>query len=319
MPTTISRPRPGTALISIVAAFLVPPYFAIAQEREPDPAFQPHVSAPTHAFGQGTTVMIDAGHHNFFTKDGLYKPFAAVLEADGYKVESYKGTFTTAALGNADVLVISNALNQYNIDHRTLPVLSAFTDSEIEAVVNFVASGGGLFLIVDQMPYPGAASTLAARFGIDLANASIGELNGNRLRPPPTLFKKSEGRVGDHAITRGRNNEEAIEQVASFSGTGFPVTGTAVSLIHFGQNAVLLFPNAERQFDENTARASVPGWSQGVAIEHGNGRVVIFGEAAMFTSQLSRGDNPPRGLRYPGAEENEQLLVNIVRWLSFDL
>ena len=67
-----------------------------------------------------------------------------------------------------------------------------------------------------------------------------------------------------------------------------------------------------------TSRARIPGWSQGVAISHGNGRVVIFGEAAMFTSQRS-GNSPPAGMTSAEATDNQQLLLNIVRWLSFDL
>ena len=45
-------------------------------------------------------------------------------------------------------------------------------------------------------------------------------------------------------------------------------------------------------------------------MEFGKGRVVICGEAAMFTSQM--GD---AGMNYPGTD-NKQLLLNIAHWLS---
>ena len=45
-------------------------------------------------------------------------------------------------------------------------------------------------------------------------------------------------------------------------------------------------------------------------MEFGKGRVVICGEAAMFTSQ-----NGDPGMNYPGTD-NKQLLLNIAHWLT---
>ena len=315
MPTSIH----GRAAILIVlgVALLGTSYLAMAQQVA-DPAYRPQISAPMYAAGQGALVVMDAGHNNFHTKDGLYQPFAALLEADGHNVQSREGLFTSASLASVDVLVIANALNEINVGNRALPTPPAFTEVEVDEIVEFVASGGGLFLIADQMPFPGAASTLAARFSIGLINGSINELDENNERNTgATVFKVSDGRIGDHAITRGRNPEESVNQVVTFNGSGFPATGDAVSLIHFGENTLNLFPSVARGF-ENAPRAMAPGWSQGVAIEHGDGRVVIFGEAAMFSSQQA-GDSPPIGLTSPEGLDNEQLLLNIVRWLSFDL
>jgi hypothetical protein len=168
------------------------------------------------------------------------------------------------------------------------------------------------------MPFPGASAALAARFSVELANGVIGELDAqNQPVIGPVTFTASNGTIGDHPITRGRSADERVAQVMSFTGTGFPVTGAATSLIHYGDNGLVIFPSVARQFD-NAARAIVPGWSQGVAIEHGQGRVVIFGEAAMFSSQQA-GTRPPIGLTSPDAQDNQQLLLNIVHWLARDL
>jgi hypothetical protein len=168
------------------------------------------------------------------------------------------------------------------------------------------------------MPFPGAAHALAARFSLELPNDVVGETDAQG-KPVigPTTFTKSGGGISDHAITRGRNAAEAIDRVMSFSGSAFPVTGKAVSLIQYGDKGVVLFPTVAREF-ENVSRALAPGWSQGVAIEHGMGRVVIFGEAAMFSSQQA-GSAAPIGLTSPEAEDNQQLVLNIVRWLAADL
>ena len=55
-----------------------------------------------------------------------------------------------------------------------------------------------------------------------------------------------------------------------------------------------------------------------MAIEFGDGRVVIFGEAAMFTSQVNA-ENSRIGMTYSQAEDNQQLVLNIVHWLSYSL
>ena len=282
-----------------------------------EPNFRPaKIAAPMHALGAGPAVLVDAGHNNFHVSDGLYQPFAAVLEADGYTVKANRGVFSAATLSGAKVLVIATA--QHVAGNRQLPAPSAFKDAELDALVAFVAAGGGLFVIVDQMPYPGAASELAARFSLELPNDVVGVAGGDG-KPVigPTIFRRAAGGIGDHAITRGRNAAEAIDQIMSFSGSAFPLTSNAVSLLHYGADGVVLFPTVAREFD-TAARATAAGWSQGAALEHGQGRVVLFAEAAMFSSQQTA-TTAPIGLVSAEAEDNQQLLLNIVRWLAADL
>ena len=47
----------------------------------------------------------------------------------------------------------------------------------------------------------------------------------------------------------------------------------------------------------------------------GRGRVAVFGEAAMFSAQLA-GPKQPMGMNAPQAEQNHQLLLNVMHWLS---
>jgi hypothetical protein len=46
----------------------------------------------------------------------------------------------------------------------------------------------------------------------------------------------------------------------------------------------------------------------------GSGRAAFFGEAAMFSAQLS--DGQPMGMNAPMAEQNFQLALNVMHWLS---
>jgi hypothetical protein len=44
--------------------------------------------------------------------------------------------------------------------------------------------------------------------------------------------------------------------------------------------------------------------------------VAVFGEAAMFTAQVSGANRRPMGMNDPGAPENAQFLLNVLHWLT---
>ncbi|MHC4507963.1 MAG: hypothetical protein ACYTAO_03255 [Planctomycetota bacterium] len=47
-----------------------------------------------------------------------------------------------------------------------------------------------------------------------------------------------------------------------------------------------------------------------------NGRVAVFGEAAMFSAQLAGPKQRPMGMNASDAEQNHQLLLNVMHWLT---
>jgi len=124
---------------------------------------------------RGVTVLIDETHNNFHTKEGRYKPFSLLLENDGYTVNSIAPEMDFNATLTANphaVLLIANPLNASNNipDSKgkvtwSDPIRSAFTNDEIDGLVNWVKAGGSLMLIADHYPFPGAVNTLAQRFG----------------------------------------------------------------------------------------------------------------------------------------------------------
>jgi hypothetical protein len=62
----------------------------------------------------------------------------------------------------------------------------------------------------------------------------------------------------------------------------------------------------------------VAGWYQEAVLRRGEGRVAVFGEAAMFTSQRSGPEARPVGMSAPVAGQNERFLLNLVHWLTVD-
>ena len=68
------------------------------------------------------------------------------------------------------------------------------------------------------------------------------------------------------------------------------------------------------QVPENAA-ISAAGRAQGIAFDVGKGRVVVLGEAAMLSAQMTGTGGSKFGMNRPGID-NRQLALNIVHWLS---
>jgi hypothetical protein len=51
-------------------------------------------------------------------------------------------------------------------------------------------------------------------------------------------------------------------------------------------------------------------------MKYGKGRLVMFGEAAMFTAQFAGPARSGVGMNSDYADENYKLLLNIIHWLE---
>ncbi len=284
----------------------------ITAQQVPDKSYKPKIEHPMYPPGAGSLVLIDQGHQNFHTKDGNYWAFAHLLERDGYRIAAHEGSFTAASLSKGKILVISNALNEQNIGKWYLPTPSAFSSEEIRVIKNWVAQGGSLFLIADHMPMAGAAEALAAAFEFKFTN---GFVFNTRSNSGTAYFKKEDGTLGTSILTEGRKPTERIKEVVSFTGQGFQIPSKAKSVLNFGDAYVNLLPDTAWVF-KDIPRNPVKGWSQGAFMNYGKGRLVMWGEAAMFTAQLAGKNQRKFGMSLEIAKENYQLLLNIIHWLD---
>ena len=93
--------------------------------------------------------------------------------------------------------------------------------------------------------------------------------------------------------------------------------GVAVEpLMLFDEGSVSILTETAGELGDDLPRQPIVGWFQGVVLWHGDGRVAISGEAAMFSAQLSGPNQNPMGMNHPAAAENAQFLLNVVHWLS---
>lgn len=277
-----------------------------------DSTYNPVILNPVYKAGKGPIIFIDEGHFNLNNINGRYKPFANLLEKDGYRVMEYKSEFKKAELTKGKILVISNALNE-RAENWVIPNPSAFTKSEIEEIRQWVAEGGNLFLIADHMPMGDASKDLALVFGFEFSNGFVFESLQAR---GPIIFKLKEKTLVESIITKGRDSKENVAVIATFTGQAIKLPKDATSILTFGKNYINYLPDTSWVFNDKTPAFNVEGWSQGAFKNYGKGKVIVFGEAAMFTAQLSGPKFLKVGMNCELAPDNYKLLLNIIHWLD---
>lgn len=288
-------------------------------QQVPDFDFDPEITTPAYPLHDGPVVVVDEAHHNFHTIATRYHAFAKVLTLDGYVVRAGRQAFTSEGLSGVRILVIANVLHASNEKQWSKPTPSAFTKDEIDAVNQWVKNGGSLFLIADHMPFPGANRALAASFGFTFyngfANDTISGLFPGAKKELDT-FRKSDKTLVSREITNNSAPGRSVDHIATFTGQGFEIPQKAVSLLTFNDHYQVLLPDTAWKFSQATPRMPIKGFSQGAVLQYGKGRVAVFGEAAMFSSQLKGPDKIPFGLRSPDADQNLAFLRNIIDWLD---
>ncbi|MBV9881108.1 MAG: DUF4350 domain-containing protein [Gemmatirosa sp.] len=286
-----------------------------------DSAYVPAVRGPAaFPLGRGPRVVIDEAHRNFHTASGRYRPFAHLLEADGFRVDAGRAPFDSATLAATRVLVIANAVgagHERNTDWA-LPAVSAFTPDEIAAVGAWVRRGGALLLIADHMPFAGDAAALAEPLGIHFLNgfALVGDADPE-TGDYPIVFRRRDGSLGAHRVTAGRTPRDRVDSIVSFTGSAFRVTAPAATpLMTLPAATRVHLPRVAWQFSDSTAELSGDGLLQGAVLSVGRGRVAVFGEAAMFTAQRKGIARAPMGMNAPAAAQNARFVLNVMRWLA---
>jgi len=286
----------------------------------PDKSYKPVIANPAYQQGSGPLVCLDEAHNNFHTLNGRFWAFGELLRRDGYVVKANKKKFTVDILEECHIMVIANAqLELEGWGSYPHPTPSGFTDEEITAVQAWVQKGGSLLLIADHMPLAGVAAKLASAFGVTFYDGfAVAEFSDEKSRDTafgiPTTFSLDDHTLLSHPITAGRTDAESVTNIRSFTGQAFQAPESAQPLMVLPDDFVSLMPEKAWEFDANTKTISVGGWLQGAVMPYGAGRAAFFGEAAMFTAQITNG--VPLGMNAPMAEQNFQFVLNVMHWLS---
>ncbi len=250
---------------------------ALAQQFA-DPEFDSKVDRPAFT-DRHPVVWIDAAHHNFHTADARYKPFADLLQSDGYTVNPNKEKFTLETLKGCSILVVSNAQGAALM--RTPQAANpAFEPAECDAVHDWVESGGSLLLIADHYPWGASNEILAKRLGVEMGKSMTLDLtNSERGLPAQLNFSRLNGLLGDHPILLGRDGSERIDRVVTF--TGQSLKGPVGS--------VVLLKLAKSAYDQS--RPAIPG-RNAPAGGRAQGLALALGAARLSSSEKPRCSRP---------------------------
>lgn len=278
--------------------------------RTVDLSFHPDIKNPAYPPGKGPVILVDEAHNNFHIAVGTYIPFAALLKRDGYIIQRARSKINPKLLQSCRIFVIADAQPP---DEKGDPL--TFSQQEIDILNAWVLEGGSLFLITDHMPDPGAIEKLALSFGIRVNNGYVlnGALTG---RERPIVFGGPGDKLAEHPIINGRGPSEKISSVATFAGSAFQAGPEFQPLMIFGPGRRSWMPKEYWTFPPGTPNISVAGWFQGGVSEFGNGKIVFFSEAAMFTAQVFDQGKVRAGMNSPLGKDNAQLLLNVVHWLD---
>ena len=280
-----------------------------------DPEFNTRVAQPAYS-NRHPLVLFDEAHNND-TSSGRYKPFTDLIGSDGYQVMQNSSRFSSRTLKGYQVVVIVNASGPSASRDN-----SPFTPEECDAVSEWVSHGGALLVITDHAPYSSAVAELANRFGVELTKGFTVEpvyFNKESGDQTELVFTRGEGLLGEHAITNGRDANERINRVISFTGTSLKGPQGSVALLKLSDKAIDVVPPDHKPTSAGEAppdhkQISAAGRAQGVALGFGKGRIVVFAEAAMLTAQVT-----PGGVRFGMSmqgTDNRQLALNTMHWLS---
>jgi hypothetical protein len=284
-----------------------------------DVDFDATVAHPAFEDGREPTVLFDASHHNRHSTGSTYRPFAALLENDGFRVEQLDDPFTPQTLARGTILVVVCAQSQTETNAEP-----AFTDAEVRTVVNWVRSGGSLLLVTDHYPFPNSAEVLAEAFGLEVNKGMVfddqhhHQASGDDSR---LIFSRSNGFLVPGPIADGRNPSEKLSVVETFTGDAFRPTQPSAALLKLAPSAVRFrgVPDVTRDGGDVSVTVNFEdprpgeGWVQAANFQFGRGRVVAVAEAAMLTAQEDGGRKI--GMNAPG-NDNRQFVLNMMHWLA---
>jgi len=277
-----------------------------------DNDFDVTLSNPTYSINK-PKILFDEGHNNSHKTSGTYKPFATLIRNDGCEVTTTDKQITSEVLSRFDIYIIANARGNGELNDTP-----AFTEGECNTIKEWVSNGGSLLLITDHFPMGSAVEILANNFGVEMQKGMVQDsvYHDKSTKDESQLeFSRENKLLADCDITKG------IDKVITFTGQSIKCKDSCISFLNLSDVAYDMTAKTEVLKDGNDTRVNVTfnnpqsakGRSQGLALKFGKGKVIVLGEAAMLSAQLTR-DNSKFGMNVN--PDNKKLALNIIHWLA---
>jgi hypothetical protein len=167
-----------------------------------------------------------------------------------------------------------------------------------------------LLLIADHAPFGGAAAVLASGFGVEMSKGyTFDPQNAVAGSPSQLIFSRENKLLATHPITEGRSEKERLNLLRSFTGQSLKGPEGSAGILILSDTAT------DRPTYDAKESVSAAGRAQAVALKFGKGRVLVQGEAAMLSAQVSGPDKRTMGMNVPG-NDDRQYVLNVMHWLS---
>lgn len=247
-------------------------------------AFVALASAALEAEAAKGSILFDAGHavdagNADWVIGGAYSDFADLLRQHGFTVHETAEPLTAERLKGYQALVLPEPN-------------SVFSTEEQQAIIQFIANGGGVFFIgdhiesdrnLDGIDSVGIFNQFVPALGFKMEDANVMEAN---LSAEPV-----SGEYTEHPVTY------KVGQMAIWAGTSIRILDpTRVQGIVFFSEWLY----------------GQPALAVGT---HGKGRFVVIGDSAPFDD--GSGTNPMENLHKGFMEyDHKQLALNVIHWLT---
>jgi hypothetical protein len=258
-------------------------------------------------------VLFDESHKNHHKIETTYKPFAKLITNDGCSLKANDKMITRAILSDAAIYIIATAMGKEDPGEA-----SPFSREEIDAVEEWVKSGGSVLIITEHYPFGLAMSALLNKFGVQVHNGYTEDtLLNNRQVPDALLFEKSKGNLNKtHPILRN------VDRINIFTGSSVKADSTWTPLLIFSPDAQNFNVKVDVKKKGNDIITNVEysdfysanGYAQGICKQYGKGRIVVLAESAFLTAQIDKRGNK-FGMNIPNTD-NKQFTLNLIRWLA---
>jgi hypothetical protein len=154
-----------------------------------------------------------------------------------------------------------------------------------------------------------APEKLANAFGVfgSIKTVEDSKRTVTGLNDPTVIYFSEKEMNKKTSIVSGRNKNEALKTVMSFTGQSLRGPKESKTILYFSDQAV--------ESVKDGPKTSAKGKSAMIALKFGKGRVIVTGDGTFFSSKLEDEKNEKYGINRLGTD-NVQMAINTFHWLS---
>jgi uncharacterized membrane protein len=227
------------------------------------------------------TVLIEESLSPYYSHSSVNViQFSRFLSLNGFNVR-WETEFSEQLIDEADVLFIISGLENY-------------TTPEKVVIYDFVARGGGLFVLCDWIGYQLMPNEIISEFGMEVNGTSYLFDDDDGRSGTESYVAYSGSNMGDHPIM------ESVYRIEIDRGPGFSSIGSGTALVSTDNDGT-------SHWDAGGDADLVPVI---VANEYGMGRVIVVADLNFI--DLTDGDSDGYALLYDS--DNDIFLANSFYW-----